>query len=169
MTDQLDDNDNTGTGNSGGALRKQLEETLARLKTLEGENANLKTQARTSAISNLLTEKKYNAKVAKLIPADVEPTAEGVQKWLDEFGDVFNVQKDAEAESGGTDEQGIEDVDTDAAMEYIQTMRQMGNVNGGMLPPDKAKDLLGKVNDPNLTQEGLLRLIHAHGGGVGMG
>lgn len=160
-------NDQRGQNTGGGGLRKQLEETLARLKVIEDENATLKTQTRHTAISGLLTEKKLPAKVAKLIPADIEPTAEAVGKWLEDFGDVFNITKDEASADGDSSESSGDDAD--AAMEYIQTMRQMGNINGGMLPPAKAQDLLSKINDPNLKHEDLINLINAHGGGVGMG
>lgn len=165
-------NDGAGGGSNnsgGGGLRKQLEETLARLKTLEDENSALKTQTRQAKISGLLTEKKLPAKVAKLIPADLEPTTEAVDKWLDEYGDVFNIQKDeTDSGSNGTDD-GSDGDSTDAEMAYIQTMRQMGSVTGGALPPEKAKDLLGKLNNPELTHQQLIDMINAHGGGVGMG
>jgi hypothetical protein len=177
LTDQWDSDgtDNSGDGqqgnNGGGGLRKQLEQALEQLKTLKSENDTLKTQTRQTAISTVVTGKGYNAKVAQLIPNTVAPTAEAVQAWLDEYGDVFNVKKDdtAGSDSGGANEGAAGDVDPDEAMEYIQTMRQMGAVNGGMMPPAKANDLLAKISNPELTKEDLIQLINAHGGGVGMG
>lgn len=170
MTDQ----DDTGDGgqSNGGGLRKQLEQTLERLKVLETENSALKTQTRQTAVSALLTEKKYNPKVAKLIPDSVQPTAEAVQAWLDEYGDVFNIAKDeSSGSSDGSSGTGASasDEDSEAAMEYIQTMRQMGNVNGGLLPPERARELMAKLSSPDLTQDGLIALINQHGGGSGMG
>lgn len=174
MTDQwTTDDDDSGQQNSGGGLRKQLEQALAELKTLKEANGTLKEQARRTSVSTVLKDKGYNIKVAKLIPTDVEPTAEAVQKWLDEYGDVFNVQQEAATDSGTTDDAGgdvgASDVDPEEAMSYIQTMRQMGNVNGGMLAPEKSRDLLAKINDPELKHEDLIKLIEAHGGGVGLG
>lgn len=180
MADQWDNDDangNDGGGgqqNNGGGLRKQLEQALARLKTLEGENETLKTQTRQATISDLLKEKKYDAKVAKLIPKDVAPTAEAVKAWLDEYGDIFNIKQDDDAgsESGAStggqgSAAGAEDFE--AQQEYIHTMRQMGSINGGMLPPEKVSELMGKINDPAATKDSLIALINAHGGGVGMG
>lgn len=172
--DDTDSNDGGGQqGSNGGGLRKQLEQALARLKTLEGENETLKTQTRQAAISTLLTEKKYDAKVAKLIPKDVEPTADAVKKWLDEYGDVFNIKQDdataAETDDGnGAAGNGAAE-DFDTQQEYIHAMRQMGSINGGVLPPAKVSELMAKINDPAKNKEDLIALINAHGGGVGMG
>ena len=174
MTDQYDTN-NDDQQNSGNGLRAQLERALAELKTLKDENGSLKTQARTTSVSTVLKDKGYSEKVAKLIPAEIEPTAEAVQKWLDEYADVFNIQQQQSSDNGNSTEDSANsggqsgEVDFDTAEEYIATMRQMGNINGGLLPPERAKDLLAKLNDPALTQEGLLSLITQHGGGVGMG
>lgn len=164
-----DQNNNSGN-NSGGGLRKQLEQTLARLKTLEDENATLKTQTRQAAVSTLLEKKNLSAKVATLIPATVEPTEAAVDKWLEEYGEVFNIKKETTAgsEDAGGAESGT-DVDFEAQQEYIQTMRQMGNIQGAVLAPVKATELLAKINDPALTHEGLIKLIEQHGGGAGMG
>lgn len=168
-----DATDNTGNGNSnGGALRKQLEEALKEMKALRADNEKLQKTARTQTVSTALAKKGLDAKVAKLIPADVAATDEAIGKWLEEYGDVFNLKQDetaptAEAGDNPGPDTSVEDFE--AQQEYISTMRQMGNVTGGMLPPAKAQDLLAKINDPNLTAEGLVALINAHGGGVGMG
>lgn len=170
MTDQ-DATDDGGQQNNGGGLRKQLEQTLERLKALEGENETLKTVARTAAISGVLTDKKYPAKVATLIPATVAPTAEAVQAWLDEYGDVFNIAKDDQGsgESAAAGEPAGDAEGFEQAQEYIQTMRQMGNINGGLLPPERARELMAKITSPDLTQDGLIALINQHGGGSGSG
>lgn len=176
MTDQYDDDDNSGgQQNNGGGLRKQLEQALAELKTLKEANGTLKEQARQASVSTVLKDKGYNPKVAKLIPETVDASAEAVQAWLDEYGDVFNVQKaddGSDGSSGGADGGSAGDgdgVDSDEAMAYIQTMRQMGSINGGALPPEKARDLISKINDPSLKHEDLIKLIESHGGGVGLG
>lgn len=172
--DDTDNNDGGGQQGNGGGLRKQLEAALARLKTVEGENETLKTTTRQAAISALVKEKSYDAKVAKLIPKDIAPTAEAVTAWLDEYGDVFNIKKDeaegAGSDAGATDQgsgAGADDFETE--QEYIQTMRQMGSINGGVLPPAKVSELMAKINDPAKNKEDLIALINAHGGGVGMG
>lgn len=167
--DDNDGNDNSNN-NSGGGLRKQLEQALAEAKQLKEANAKLQKEARTSKVSTVLAAKGLDAKVAKLIPADVAATDEAIGKWLDEFGDLFNL-KQQEAEKPAEPETVTEDDAEafEAQQEYIATMRQMGVVGGGLLPPAKAQDLLAKINDPNMTHEGLIALISAHGGGAGSG
>ncbi len=83
-------------------LRHQLKETGKRLHTAETRVTELETTGRKSTIAELLTAKgvKNGAKVAALIPADVEPTESGVNTWLDEYKDVFGITAEP-AEGGG--------------------------------------------------------------------
>lgn len=167
---------NGSNANNGGGLRKQLEDALAELKTLKTANETLQQETRRSKITDLLTAKKLDAKVAKLIPADIAPTKEAVDKWFEEYGDIFNIQQsdsgDGSTSSSATagDQTSPADLEEfEAQQHYIATMRQMGNVTGGALPPERAAELFAKINDPALTQEGLISLINQHGGGAGMG
>lgn len=168
------DNGGQNNGNNGGGLRKQLEQALAELATLKTERETLQKESRQAKIAGLLTEKKLDAKVAKLIPADIDPTKEAVDKWFEEYGDVFNIQQATTDSSGSQGDQGGQQADGsseefEAQQAYIATMRQMGNVTGGALAPEKASELFAKINDPALTHEGLVSLINQHGGGYGQG
>lgn len=77
-----------GQESSGKGLRGQLEQALADKKALEAEVAELRGKARQTEVSNVLTAKGVNPKVAKFIPADVEGE-EGISKWLEENADLF--------------------------------------------------------------------------------
>src|SRR5258706_6661091 len=128
--------------NQGNGLRKQLEAAIAANKAQTVELNKLKAEARTSAVAKVLEAKKVNAKVAKLVPADVEPTTEAVEKWLDEFGDVFGIKAEEPEGENATPP----DPDADAAAQaYIAAMRQMGTLTTGALTPSKEADLLAKI------------------------
>lgn len=67
------------------------------------------TAQRTTTLTDLLKAKGISEKAAKYYPADADATAESVDKWLDEDGDLFAV---APAGSNGeqkTDTPGVAD------------------------------------------------------------
>lgn len=65
------------------AQKKASDEALEELKGFRQEQ-------RTRTIASKLTEKGLNAKVAKLVPQDVED----VDTWLTEYGDVFGITQE---------------------------------------------------------------------------
>ena len=77
----------------GTELVKQLRTQLKAQKKANDEAAEeLKTfrqERRTQTLASKLTEKGLNAKVAKLVPQDVED----VDAWLTEYGDVFGINQ----------------------------------------------------------------------------
>ncbi|PVU81313.1 hypothetical protein DDP54_15530 (plasmid) [Cellulomonas sp. WB94] len=91
-------------------LRHQIKSLGTELHQTKAERDQLKTAGRTTTITQLLDEHKITnaAKVAKLIPADVEATKGGIDAWLGEFGDVFGIQKQAtptgETPAAGTEQ-----------------------------------------------------------------
>jgi hypothetical protein len=78
----------------GGDVVKQLRKvnrTLEkRLKELEVEANNLKSQTRQRTVKDVLTAKGVNPKIAAFIPQDIEGE-EAISGWLNEYGDVFGV------------------------------------------------------------------------------
>lgn len=74
-------------------LRAQLEATLAKLKEAEEVIGSYKTKERISTVEAAVTAKGLNAKVAKLIPTDVE-TTEQLEEWLNDYAEVFGYTVD---------------------------------------------------------------------------
>lgn len=50
---------------------------------------NLERQQRVSSLADTLKAKGVNPKAAQFFPNDLDPTAENVEAWLKDFGDVF--------------------------------------------------------------------------------
>lgn len=73
-------------------LRDQLKAKAKAEKELQQKLEELQGQVRRSTISEVLKSQGVNAKVADLIPSTVEPTKEGIGKWLEEYGELFGVQ-----------------------------------------------------------------------------
>lgn len=94
-----EDDDFTMPEQDNGAMnevRKANRALEKRLKALEAENNSLKTATRQRTVKEVLGQKGINSKVAAFIPNDIEPTEEAITNWLNEYGDVFGVNKQEE-------------------------------------------------------------------------
>lgn len=149
---------------------KQTNPVRDRLRKLEKENKELKEQhaeamkqLRQTNIANVLTDKvKDPAKVARLIPADVDSTAEAIEKWLADYADVFAVVPAEDPAPEGDGEPPEPDANADA-------MGRIGKATQSGATPTKQADMAAKLADPNLTRDELIKLIEAAGGGYGSG
>lgn len=172
----LDDDDDEGQGppNTGQQLPKGFRAALAKAqkeaKELKEQNEKLLKQVRETAISQVLTTKGVPHKLAKLVPVDIEPTADAVEKWLEEYSDVFPV-KAAEGDGGsagdgqaGSAGDGAGETDEEAAQ-----MALIAQAANGAQAPGRQADLLKQLNSKDLTHEQLLAMVAAAGGGAGAG
>ena len=75
-------------------LRKALKDANTKRAEAERTLAERAKTDRTRALADVLKEKGLPEKAAKYFPADVEPTPEAVDKWLEEDGDLFGVAKE---------------------------------------------------------------------------
>ncbi len=171
MSDQWDfeDDDNSGQQQQGKGLRAQLEAALKQNKELQAKLADAEKGLRREAVARVVNSKGLKAKVAKLIPSDVEPTDEGITKWLDEFGDVFGVDNMKETPPEGQQQAAAQSADDEANIEYAQQVAAMGRATGAATPPVKQEDILKRIQDPAMDKKALLELISAQGGGYGAG
>lgn len=74
-------------------LRRQLKEKAEAEKQLRERLEAIETERRRDRVSSVLESKGVNAKVAALIPSDVDATEDAVSKWLEGFSDVFGIKK----------------------------------------------------------------------------
>src|SRR5665647_1902579 len=97
----IDQPDDTGLAKD---LRKQLREARKELVQKDTEIGTLRDEKRASTVTDELKSKGVNAKVAALIPKDIESTPEAVEKWLTEWAEVFNIS--VQEELGSAPETG---------------------------------------------------------------
>ena len=71
-------------------LRKQLSALSKKTKEQEEELGTYRAKARQETIAEALKAAGVNEKVAKLVPADVNP--DGVADWLKEYGEIFGAK-----------------------------------------------------------------------------
>lgn len=177
MSDQWDDEE-FETDNQqqrqpqGKGMRSQLEQALKENKALKTELTEAKANLRKEAVARVITAKGYKGKVAKLIPADVEPNEEAITKWLDEWADVFGGDNlKAEPETQAAQKPPAENsADDDLSNhEYAQKLAAVGRATGSAGAPMKDEDVVKRLQDPSLDRKGLLEMINAAGGGYGSG
>ena len=143
-TNYYDDEEEDTVQNDGiNQLRKVNRALEKRTKELEQELASLKTQTRQRTVKDMLTAKGVPAKVAALIPQDIEPTEEGISGWLQEFGDVFGVTQVHEEQA-----QVNPDVVAQSRINNIVATGQTPNID---------QDMFAKVR--NATKEELDALL----------
>ena len=112
-------------------LRKVNRTLEKRLKELEQEATTLKVQTRQRTVKDVLSAKNINPKVAAFIPQDIDVSEEAISAWLNEYGDVFGVQTQAEESTTGK-------VDT-------STQSRINNVVSTGTPPGVDEDALAKI------------------------
>jgi hypothetical protein len=132
-----------GQESSGKGLRGQLEQALADKKALEAEVAELRGKARQTEVSNVLTAKGVNPKVAKFIPADVEGE-EGISKWLEENADLFG----ATPPDDDTQQQ-----DAGIAPEVKESASRLQNLGSSAQSPGKLADIEARMASAQTSEE----------------
>jgi len=132
-----------GQESSGKGLRGQLEQALADKKALEAEVAELRGKARQTEVSNVLTAKGVNPKVAKFIPADVEGE-EGISKWLEENADLFG----ATSQDDDTQQQ-----DAGIAPEVKESASRLQNLGSSAQSPSKLADIEARMASAQTSEE----------------
>ena len=116
---------------------KQKEKELAELKAqFEG----LSKAQKERAIKDVLEARGVNAKIAKFIPQDLDPTEESLSKWLDENADVFGFQ---------TTDSNQPVVDPAQAAAY----KKMNSVTEQGLTPDATDDIYKRLMSASTKEE----------------
>ena len=116
---------------------KQKEKELAELKAqFEG----LSKAQKERAIKDVLEARGVNAKIAKFIPQDLDPTEESLSKWLDENADVFGFQ---------TTDSNQPVVDPAQAAAY----KKMNSVTEQGLTPDATDDIYKRLMSASSKEE----------------
>ena len=96
MSDYDDDDVNERDSNElPAALRKQLKAKDKELAEIREQFKAVASRDRERTLSDALTSRGLNAKVAKLLPADLDLSPESIDAWLTDYADVFGLQKPA--------------------------------------------------------------------------
>ena len=120
-------------------LRKEIQERDKKLGDLDKELGSLKKAERSRTVETVLSEKGIPAKVAKLVPSDVEPTAEAVEKWLGEYGDIFGIQTAPEVEEPPAAPAAV------PAQDWTTLARVNMSASQGVPPADRMSEAINRL------------------------
>ena len=123
-------------------LRKVNKTLERRLKELEVEATTLKNQTRQRTVKDVLTSKGINPKVAAFIPQDLDVSEEAVNNWLNEYGDVFGVNQNAN--------EGESQASKDPA---LQAQKRINDVVSTGTPPGVDEDSMAKILNAKSASE----------------
>jgi hypothetical protein len=118
------------------------------LKELQSELEALRKFQREATISQVLSEKGVNPKVAKFIPSNIDLSSDGISNWLTENGELFGV--------AAPTQQNAVDVNDMAAL------RQIDAVTSGAISPDDVNDAFNIMNNAGSAEE-LLNFLYSQG------
>lgn len=108
-------------------LRKQISAKTKAEKELREQLATLQKAHRDTTVRDALKSVGVSEKVARLVPADLEPTAEAVTAWYKEYADVFGAPQGAGAPES-------HEVEPDVAAQ-IDAMQQLSSGAQGSQGP----------------------------------
>lgn len=126
-------------------LRRAQRAAEKRAKELEEELSSLRNVNRESTVKGLLSSFGLDAKVAKLIPSDVEPTEEGISAWIQEYSDVFGLQVQQENPNINQNLQSLRQIDQ--VVENAYTPEQIDNVFLRLDQAQSAEDIINMINN----------------------
>lgn len=152
-----DDEDLSSAPNDSNAmkeLRKAHREAQKRNKEMSAQLESLTSSLRERSVRDILEAKKLPAKVAGLVPKDIT-SAEDVESWLEEFGDVFgfNIQDSKQDNNKPEVNPELE------KWSRISTTQSTGEAYSGDI------DQLGSLIKSATSVEELNRILHGNSSG----
>ena len=149
--DEFDFEEETQPRSSDDVLKKVRRAERAKdkqVKELQAELESLRKFQREATISQVLSEKGVNPKVAKFIPADIEMSSDSIGNWLTDNGELFGVAAPVQ--------QSAEQSENFAAL------RQIDAVTSGAISPDDVNDAFSIMNNAESAEE-LLNFLYSQG------
>jgi hypothetical protein len=129
-------------------LRRAERSKDKRVKELEAELESLRKFQRETTVSQVLSEKGVNPKVAKFLPADIDLSSDGINAWLEEHGEIFGV-------SAPVKQSAVDPSD-------LAALRQIDAVTSGAISPDDVNDAYSIMNNASSAEE-LLNYLYSQG------
>lgn len=130
-------------------LRKELKAKTKAISEMESQLTGFKQSQRENVIKSVLETKGVNPKIAKFIPQDIEISSEIISAWIDENADVFGVSVPAQ----------------DSSAPNLGALRSIDAITANAQTPTGGEGMLSQIQ--NASEQELLNMIHAAGGGYG--
>lgn len=157
MNDWDDSNESEGMKN----MRKQLKEQAKMIKEYQDQMNQFQQQNRSVVLSQALTSRGLDAKVAKFYPADLGTDDESVDKWYNENKDVFGASRPSSTQPVDQDT-----ALTDAERRGYEAMRDMEAYDSRVVQDFKSQMDQIKMDGPydgDRAAAELMALLKANG------
>lgn len=135
------------------ALRDALDKANKQNADMKVELDRLRGTVKTQSVREILRDLGVKPKVANLIPSDLEPTADAVKKWVEEYEDVFGAALRIEAKPESGVDKAEEEApvvaarpDVDDATANALNRLQSAEAAAGVVPPDREQAQLAALN-----------------------
>jgi hypothetical protein len=152
-----DDEDFSGASNDSNAmkeLRKAHREAQKRNKEMAAQLESLQSSLRERSVRDILDSKNIPAKVAALVPKDIT-SAEDVESWLAEFGDVF----------GFTSQDSKQDESTPIVNPELEKWSRISSTQSSGEAYNGDNDQMSALINAATTVEELNKLLHGNSTG----
>lgn len=155
-----EDFENEVSSNSGGGLRKMLEEALGEVKSLK---AQLNSDKREKSATELLKSAGLDPAIAELIPQDADPKA-----WIEEKAHLFGLKVQGDPNPVLEDEAEASEIqvpdDSDPALVLEREARAaMNDAQESGSPAHVDSDLLERM-DKITSEDELIKFFQSNGG-----
>lgn len=164
-----DDEDSGQSQNDPKSLRAYAKKTAKENEALKAKIAAIETAARKSLVTQTIKDKGMNPKIAAFIPESIGADSDAIDKWLEEYKDVFSFAEKRGKSASTADDDTDDDEDFDISTDLDEAdfdraaQERMSRASASSLPATKRADLSAKLNDPNLTREQLDKVLAALG------
>jgi len=128
------------------SLRKAHEKAVKDNAELSSRLAEFEKRERARTIRDAIGDRKLNPKIANLIPSDLE--VDKIDDWLGGYADVFGISQPDTGEPDHSAEQAAQ-----------KRLANAGESTGAM--PGGDEEVLRRLADPSLTEQGLMDMIFA--------
>ena len=129
-------------------LRKADRAKAKQIKELEAELESLRKFQREAVVSSVLKDKGVNPKIAAFIPSDITNDTEAISKWLEEYGEVFNISNPTPPATQAQEEDP-----------NLAALRQMDSVVQTALSSEDVTDMFARLNKADSEQD-IINLIN---------
>lgn len=128
-------------------LRQELEKRGKELREATDKIGKLEVQVRKRSIADVLQDIGVPPKISAFIPSDLDPTKENLEKWVDDFRDVFNIpaKESAPAEEPQAQPAVQPDPAVSPEMQAAWQRIQTAEASAGTTTPDGESQALARL------------------------
>lgn len=157
--DDYTQNENNGNPNLVKDLRAQIEKANKELRDAQQTITQQSDAIRQRTVADVLSGKGVPAKVAKLIPKDIEASEVAVSKWLEDYADLFPAGSKSDEGSQNPPNQAGGSENQNPSPDELASQRMQNAMTGGSVAQPRLDELMEQVSKANPTE--LLALIEA--------